>query len=396
MELEQLLKRIEWLEDERRKDKLIISTLQDQINRMQADMPSLRQQVNEQNREINQVKGGIGRIDQFEASLMQMRVEFNRTIEALEKQRLEGVREGEKVRRVEIEGLNKAIAEVRKGLDPIPEIKRSLQSRMEEDFRLSRLIEEVDQKILQTTRSDEEYRRALRLQEENQRQDSKRLTDQQGELAALRKRVDEQRGKVDLTADNLRKIEARMTEINAAETERRQAQSSFIDKQNLAQVERDRLWKEWGVRFEEIEKASLDLNNAFQQLDATHRSVKRSQEMLDEVTSRFERRIVEITEMQRLAEDRFRQEWNTFKSDDQKRWINYTLAQEEQAREVNRQFELLGKQLVEMREVLQQIQDDGEMINQETAKRLKGLLSIAHDWMAAYEQATGKASSGGN
>ncbi|HPH97222.1 MAG TPA: hypothetical protein PKW33_15005 [Anaerolineaceae bacterium] len=396
MELEQLLKRIEWLEEERRKDKLVISTLQDQINRMQADMPSLRQQVNEQNREINQVKGGIGRIDQFEAALVQMRVEFNRTIEALEKQRLEGVREGDKVRRVEIEGINKAIAEVRKGLDPIPEIKRSLQSRMEEDFRLSRLIEEVDQKILQTSRSDEEYRRALRLLEENQRQDSKRLTDQQGEMAALRKRVDEQRGKVDLTADNLRKIEARMAEINVAETERRQAQTSFIDKQNLAQVERDRLWKEWSVRFEEIEKASLDLNNAFQQLDATHRSVKRSQEMLDEVTSRFERRIVEITEMQRLAEDRFRQEWNTFKSDDQKRWINYTLAQEEQAREVNRQFELLGQQLTELREVLQEIQDNGELVNQETVKRLKGLLALAHDWMTSYEQATGKASPGGS
>ena len=34
---------------------------------------------------------------------------------------------------------------------------------------------------------------------------------------------------------------------------------------------------------------------------------------------RFERRINEITEMERLTEERFRQEWVTFKADDQKR-----------------------------------------------------------------------------
>ena len=31
-----------------------------------------------------------------------------------------------------------------------------------------------------------------------------------------------------------------------------------------------------------------------------------------------------------LTEERFRQEWVNFKADDQKRWTNYTLAQEEQ------------------------------------------------------------------
>ena len=40
---------------------------------------------------------------------------------------------------------------------------------------------------------------------------------------------------------------------------------------------------------------------------------------------RFDRRLNEITEMQRLVEERFRQEWVSFKADDQKRWTNYTL-----------------------------------------------------------------------
>jgi hypothetical protein len=69
------------------------------------------------------------------------------------------------------------------------------------------------------------------------------------------------------------------------------------------------------------------------------RAVKRSQDSFDEITQKFERRINEITEMSRINEDRFRQEWGGFKNDDQKRWTNYSLSQEEQFREIQRQLE---------------------------------------------------------
>jgi hypothetical protein len=54
---------------------------------------------------------------------------------------------------------------------------------------------------------------------------------------------------------------------------------------------------------------------------------------LDDINIRFDRRINELTEMHRLTEERFRQEWISFKTDDQKRWTNYLLTQEEQQQE---------------------------------------------------------------
>jgi hypothetical protein len=75
----------------------------------------------------------------------------------------------------------------------------------------------------------------LRLLEEGRRQDSKRLSDLLGEVTAIRKRQDEQRGKVDLTSDSTRKLEQRVTELLTAETERRQSINSFIEKQSVQQ-----------------------------------------------------------------------------------------------------------------------------------------------------------------
>lgn len=390
MEVEQLAKRLEWLDEQRLKDKMTISALEEKVQRLEANVSPYHQQISDLESDITRMAASLARFDQFDAALAQIRVDFTRTADNSEKGRADREREQEKIRRVEIEGLNKAIGEVRKGLDPIPEIRKTLQARQEEDFRLGRLIEEVELKVVNTRRSDEEYKRSLRLLEEGLRQDAKRLTDAQGEIAVVRKRVDEQRGKVDLTADNLRKIESRLGDLLSGENERRQAQAVFIEKQTLLQVERERVWKEWLVRFEQVEKNAVGLDGQIQTLETTQRSVKRSQEMLDDVTQRFERRINEITEMQRLTEERFRQEWVTFKADDQKRWTNFTLSQEEQRRDETRIFEKVNDRLQALEDVAQELQELVQQVNEETGRRLQGLLTLAHELVTNYENTFGR------
>jgi hypothetical protein len=261
---------------------------------------------------------------------------------------------------------------------------------MEEDFRLVRLIEEVNQKVLEYRRSDEEYRRSQKLLEENQRQEAKRITDMQGEVSAVRKRQDEQRGRIDLAGDSVRKMEMRISEFQGSESERRQTVSAFIDKQNMASVERDRIWKEWQTRFELIERQGMGLDAQLQAIESTHRSIRKAQEAFDEITQRFERRINEITEMTRLTEDRFRQEWVAFKADDQKRWTNYSLVQEEQSRELNRHFERYNDRIVLLEDLSQEMQDLVHQIREDNQRRLQSLLSMAHDWAEQYDRVFGR------
>lgn len=390
MDLDQIIKRLDWIDGERRKDKTTIATLEERLAEAEGSIPGLVQQVRELSSEVTRLTSTLARFDAIDATIGQLRVEHGRSLDAIEKARLEHDREMERVRLGDMENINKSIAEVRKGLEPIPEMRKSIQLRVEEEYRLSRLIEENEKKVLDTNRYDEEYRRSLRLLDEGRRQDTKRLTDIQGEVAALRKRIEEQRGKVELTSDTQRKIEVRLSELAAAEAERRQAQTGFIEKQSLANVERDRTWKDWQVRFETIEKQALNLDTQLQTLDATHRAVKRSQEAFDEITMRFERRINEVTEMQRLVEDRFRQEWVAFRADDQKRWTNYALVQEEQQRESGKQFERFQERIVYLEDMVQELQDLSQQINSETQKRLQALLAISHEWMEAYEKTFGR------
>lgn len=387
MESDQLQKQLEWIDSERRRDRATIASLEQRLAVLEGLIPGLGQQIKEQHGDLARTSAQLSRFDEIEGSLVQIRIEQARSIEAIEKQSVEHDREAEKTRRADLEGLNKAIADVRKTLEVLPEIKRNLQSRMEEEYRLGRLIEEVDKKVKEIARSDEEYQRSLKLIDEGRRQDSKRVTDMTGEVAALRKRVDEQRGKIDVTVDSVRKIDLRLGEFQATDIERRQTITSFIEKQAMLVVERDRVWKEMQVRFESLGNQSATLDTQLQSLDALQRSVKRSQEGFDDITIRIERRMNEITEMQRLVEERFRQEWVSFKSDDQKRWTNFSLAHEEQQREVTRQFEKYNERLQLLEDMSQELRDQSYLVVEETQKRLQSLLSQVHTWVEEYDRA---------
>lgn len=387
MDIEQLEKRLEWLEDERRKDKLLVATLQDRLANLEEKNQPIDQRFKELEGEVARIATSLLRFNQIETAMAQMRQELSRMIQDIEKQRSEKEREMEKIRLADNESVNRSLGEIRKTLEVLPEIRKTLQVRAEGESRLGREIEELEQKILLVRRSDDEYKRQIKLLEESQRQDAKRLTDLQGEVTALRKRQEEQRGKIDLNADSVRKIETRISELTAAESERRQSQIAFMEKQNMLAIERERVWKDWQVRFEQIEAQSSNLDNQLQSLESTQRAVKRAQEAFEEITNRFERRINEITEMQRLVEDRFRQEWVSFKADDQKRWTNYTLAQEEQQRELLRSVGKLEERLMLLEDLIQEFQDFSHQITEETTSRLQSLLALVRSWNEEQEKA---------
>ncbi len=390
MDLEQIIKKLEWLDDERRKDKTVIATLEERVAALENMAATQLQHIKELSGETARLSALIARFDQLESAISALRVEFSRSIEAIEKQRGEHEREMEKVWRGELETINKNIGELRKLQDSFAEVKKGLQARIEEELRLSRLLDEVNKKFEENSRADEESRRTLRLLDEGRRQDGKRLTDLQGETSALRKRQDEQRGKLDLMDDSLRKLELRLGELQAAENERRQTQMAFIERLNLQSVERDRIWKEWEAKFVDVEKISADLQTHVQTIETLQRSIRRSQEGFDEISQRFERRINEITEMQRLVEDRFRQEWVSFKADDQKRWTNYALIQEENQRELGRQYEKLNERLSRLEDLSQELRDTLQQITEETQKHLRDLVATAQQWLEDYGRTFGQ------
>ncbi len=386
MEFEQIIKRLDWLDEEQRNDKSTIEELIQRGNNLEGELKAANKKIKELTAQLTPLTTTPARIEQFDNALAQQRTEIVKYIEDLDSKRQEQLPEVDKRFQIQIEGIHKSISDMRKIKEPIAEIKRELKARSDEEIQRNKLIQEWEMRMRTMVQTVQDVQHAQKATEEPRRQDSKRLADLQGELSAARKRLDDSRQKIDLFTDSIRRIETRLNEIMTNEAERRQAQTNFIETQSRLQVERERTWKDWELNVNTLQKHTETFDRNLQEWEVTQRTIKHTQEKYDEMVQKFERRINEITEMQRLVEDRFRQEWVTFKADDQKRWTSFTLSQEETHKENRSDVAKIEERLTSLEDVTQTQQDVLQQTKDANEQLFQGMVAQIHELLSAYER----------
>ena len=372
--IEQLEKRVEWLDNERRNDKTNLASLQNRLTILEGENLNLRKQIKELEVLINRNSTQIARMDKYDNRIDRLNIELTKQIREVNERAENNLSEAQKRSKLEVDSTKKTIAELYPLMDMFDPIRTDISALKAEDSRLARLNEELKAKIQDVGRFDEDYRRSLHLLEEGRRQEAKRITDLQGEVASVRKRLEETRGRFDSFSDSFRTFDTRIAEIQSNEKDRRENQSQFIDRVNSSLVEKDKVFVSWEKRFAEIDQFNANLGSQIETLEKIRLSVTKAIQTSEEASQRFERRINEITELQRLNDDRYRQEWTNFKSDDVKRWTNYMLAHEEQTRETTQQFSNLTKQLQELDDLTALMRDDLDNLSREMVRHVQTIL----------------------
>ncbi|HPL81790.1 MAG TPA: hypothetical protein PLU23_04735 [Anaerolineaceae bacterium] len=377
--LEQLERRVEWLDNERRNDKTNLASMQNRLTVLETENTNLRKQIKELEILMSQQGNQISSLDKYEGQISRLNNEMSKQIRESSERANLNLDEAIKRQKLELDSLKANLAKIFESLETVSSLREEQKMLKAEDTRLSRLLEEQKARITDVSRFDEDYRRSLQMIEENRRQEAKRITEVQGEITSMRKRVDETRNRIEGLADNFRTFDTRITELQSFDKDRKEDQSRFIDTVNSSLVEKERSFKNWEGRFQELDSINTNLNTQIEALEEARLSINKSLAQADKLTQQFERRINEISEVQRLNDERFRQEWASFKSDDIKRWANYMLTYEEQNRDTKQEMGDLSRQLEELRDISVHNQDAIEALNRETVRHVQMVLRAYQD-----------------
>lgn len=387
VEIDELEKRLAWLDSERQKDKKEIKELRELLETYQ-------QVTQKQGTDVKKLAASIKtnsaiplRIEQIIEENSASKAELLKKMVELEKSISAGDKKNEQSHKGDIDGINKRINELHSELKPINEIKKTVSERIEEEFRIGQKMETIASQLPELQLADEDLRRQLALVLGERSQETKRTTDVQLETAALKKRIEEIRNTIELDKEATRKLDKKLDEVSATEKERKQTQTAFLEKVSLSQVEMAAQRKEWQDRYVELQEIEQTIKSKMLELNEAQRSIKKTQAEFEEINERFNRRINEITEMNRLSEERFRQEWVAFKADDQKRWTNYTLASDEESREDARTLNKVNERLVKIEDMLQEMQDTSNLLIEETKNHLDGFYNATREMVENFNQA---------
>jgi chromosome segregation ATPase len=385
MESEKIEKRLGWLDELRRKDAEMISRLNERLSKTENQLDQKSKQFQDLSGEVAQLSGQMTRIHQFDEALSKHRKEVSKIISGLEERSAEREKLLQKTYESDHQETLKSITIITEELKKIEELDQRLDARQHEEVRLSREIDTLEKRVQEQLSKEEDRSRAIVSLEEAHNLDTRRVSELQAESTDLRTKIDSLRGLMDVNEDRVRRVENRIEEVVESDNQRRKKQAQWIEKQELKLVEFEKTWKEWNEQFISINRTAEELEKKMRKYDETHRNMEKTKTDLDKVVERFERRIAEISEMQRLAEDRLKQDWTTFISDDQKRWNTHKLTYEEQWREHTRVHEKIQHELNELEENLGEGLQTLSLMVEKSQRRILSLLSTVREWAEDVE-----------
>ena len=382
METEQIDKRVSWLDEQRRKDA-------QEVTRPEELLEALNESARQQSRQLRDLAGEVARIPALEARIRQYdetiakhRSEILQQLDTQDERRIAREKHLESLRTIDQKKVVKEVQELRDKLKELDRIDDALEVRKREELRISRAVDGIEKKTSQATAAIDDGQRVVSGIKEAGEKSNQRINELENRESSVSKRVDELRSLIDSSEDQLQKLGTRAEVVELSEKELRQSQNLWTEQQAARLAEFERAWIAWEKRFAEFEIQSDDLKERIESYEETHRSLRLLRDELNDVVERLNRRIEEVSEIQRLSEDRFKQDWSTFQADLQKRWSSFKLSSEELWKEHERKHEPIPEQFKQLQAELDTALSNIDEVDRSSKGRISDLVALVQEWGA--------------
>jgi len=330
MEPNQTAQMVTWLDEERRKDKALITRLEELVNAQAALIEDQNRRIQAMEADVTGLRTRYATVGFVDESITRMRNDLTASIEQIEDRRSSLTQDMKKMRETDRSALQKAIEDLRQEM--LTRIERELQPRRAEEERLSRVAFELQNYADNLSKGLEEFQHTLSFLEEQRRNDARRIS----ELAEMAKRFDTIDPKLEMLEELTRRNERSVAELGTQLNEIRQERRERLEAQAIQDQQREQSLAEMQRRIDAFGAEMEAHARQFEGWGNTHRQMKKNVDDFERLMDRVERRVNEVNEIQRLSEERFRREWEEFLQEDQKRSRQFTLTNEEAWRENNK------------------------------------------------------------
>ena len=311
MELTQAVQTLKWLDTERRKDKAAIAALQEHIQEQDRKLAEQAAQIQDLQDSLAGVQGVLSRVNQFETMVSNYKAELVHQMDQRAETRRKEMVESERVRQIEYKTITDNLNTLERELRVLPRYDDELRTCRAEDQRLSEALQRLEVAVADLdTRSDERVK-AVTYLEEQRRADNRRITDLERDTTALHKRIETIVPKLPLLEETLQKQRTRIEEA-IQETKKYEKP---IEELRISDFQREQKMKQYLNQAEQVNEEMERIRTQTQSFLEHQQMVKRALKKLEGFQARLEKRQNEVAEMQRVASDRIKRQWEEWEEE---------------------------------------------------------------------------------
>ena len=380
---------ITWLDKEHRRDRALLTDVRQRLESQTVEISEQAKRVQELEGRLAATQARLTKFTQLEQALQRLKDEMGIMAQRHDEAHQKSQKEEAQLRQLERENTSRALNEIRHQLEKLAPIQEQLSLQKAEDRRLSETLLDLQAQTADFKQTLERWPERISFLENQRQQDNKRLTQVQQETAELIRRTEAQIAKLELLEETVRHNEKSVAALNAMRDEMRQEQTHLSENLKLREGERDRQMQEWAqtmaqheeqrkrhaAQIERFTRQSEDIQHALKSLQLFREEIRRDQN--------------QVSEVQRLAEERMQTQFEEWQAENEQRWTRSKLEFEGRWNRQNVLNDETGEQLKLIADWRRQDVDTA----QQTIKRLTEVeaafrAAIAELWRAKEKEAT--------
>ncbi|MBN1640282.1 MAG: hypothetical protein JXA09_03525 [Anaerolineae bacterium] len=327
---------LEWIDEEVRRYRTELIAAQQRINGQHDEIQDLHRHIEDLEGRLAGQQTQLNRITVLERALAQYKEEIRLLVEQQAEAYQQDRREGARIKLIEQDNVNRAINELRKALAGIPRLEEELELRAAEERRLNEAQLAVRQRTMELEKRLDTDLRPIPYMQDQRARDARHIAQLQEQTAAVVKAVDGLVNRTLVVEEIAQRNRQNVEDLVTIRSELQGEQRRFLEQMQLGDQERTRRISEWA----DAEEAREARMKAFadQMRVATEQSqrIKAALASLESIGERLQREQHEMSELQRLSEERQRAKMDEWESETEKRWQREKLLWEQQWRDHDR------------------------------------------------------------
>lgn len=229
-----LQSRLDWLDEERRKQNRKITELEQKLILQEREIAGREQRIQDLERQLSSTNAQLGRIPKVDLQLAQFKDEVVQMIEQYDQRRIQSEAEMDRLRRVEQESNARELAELRKEIGQVPKLQNDMELRVAEESRLANLIGQQKTQLDNLRNRLENWDSNFAFLEEKEKHNNRNISEVQTAVVEINKRWEHIYSRLDTSNSAILRLESSLSGITEKQTRCKKSLKTGWNKSRLA------------------------------------------------------------------------------------------------------------------------------------------------------------------
>jgi len=386
-EISEFRNRLEWLEEERRKQTRKVAELEQKFALQERELKGREERVQQLERQLSAVTSQQARQLQFDTELSQFKDDMVQMIEQYDQRRIQSETEIDRLRRVEYEGSLRELATIRKELPAISRLRQDMELRQAEEARLANLIGGLQGRISAVQNEVETWQREFSFVEEKEKQNSRQIADLQASLPEINKRIDSIYERLELLSAAALRLENQVRLANENQESVREMMKNWLEQVQLGEHERKKQMEMWREVLAEQEDRLRQHEKGWVPVMDQFKEARMVLQTLTDWRAQIEKQQREASELLRVESHRLQSRWDNYRQENDKRWRTFDVEMEQRWSAVNRTDRHLQEQLQAIEGKMDELEQGKDTLERIQIAQSDAIKKLPRIWLEEVEKA---------